>query len=211
MRVISLFFLFLLSSCIASAQCTPVPNQTPATLSCVAESPLVTGGSGTDRGKWFEITSAAVPDGYSIVSVSFRLEGPHPCNADISYPKDQAPVASTGSVDQIVHSVTGIAGGAIAGSMTISKGRGVGSWAECEEVKLTKSSATWHFRFQGWTAEDRTIAIEKNSDADPSCKQKDKPQEKEDYCNQTSVHFGWTNHDEAIRQKAKLLTIAVQQ
>jgi len=209
LRVNSIFCLLLVSSCIARAQCTPVPNQTPAKLSCVSESPLVTGGSGTNWGKWFEITSAAVPAGYSIVSVSFRLEGPHPCSADVNYAVGQAEKEGDDSYSKIRNSVTGVVGPTM--HLSSPSKVGVGSWAQCEQTKLSKSSVTWHFRFQGWTAEDRTIAIAKNSDTDPSCKQKDKPPEKEDYCNQTSLHLGWTNHDEAISQKAKLLTIAVQQ
>jgi hypothetical protein len=204
------FFLLLVSCGIASAQCTPVPNQTPAKLSCVSESPLVTGGSGTDRGKWFEITSSTVPAGYSIVSVSFRLEGPHPCSADVNYTVGQAEKEGDDSFySDIMHSVTGVVGRTM--HLSYPSKVGVGSWAECEQIKLSKSSVTWHFRFQGWTAEDRTFAIEKNSDTDPSCKQKDKTAEKEEYCRQTSVHLGWTSHNEAIRQKAKLLTIAIQQ
>jgi hypothetical protein len=258
LRVIYLLLLVILSSCVARAQCTPVPNQTPAELSCVAESPLVAGGSGTDWGKWFEITSAAVPDGYIIVSVSFRLEGPHPCTADITYPLPPPAGAPTTTTTmspkstetsnaqnaqaskellEILHSINlptlptlkAIHDGGTTNPFGFDQDRinaltqlasmglitaipqGAGSWAQCDEIKKSKSSVTWRFRFQGWTSEDRTVGIGKNSEIDPSCKQKDKPTEKQQYCDQTSVHLGWTNKDEAIRQKAKLLTIAVQQ
>jgi len=219
MRAISLLFLVFVSSGIARAQCTPVPNQTPAKLSCVAESPLVTGGSGTDWGKWFEITSAAVPEGYSIVSVSFRLEGPHPCAADATYPLPTpavAPIPKSKPTPQAQGTPLSKKIAEILGSLSFPTTlvgvvpEGVGSWAQCGELNGSKSLVTWRFRFQGWTAEDRKIAVQKNSDVDQSCKEKDKTSEKEQYCNQTSAHFIWTNKNEAIRQKAKLLTIAVQ-
>jgi len=208
LRLISIFFLLLFSSYIARAQCEPVPNK-PGTLSCISESALVDGGSGKHWGKWFEITSAPVPDGYEILSVSFRLEGPHPCTADLTYTRGQAERMGDGSAySEILNSVTGVVGPTRHFEPGPSA-KGIGSWAQCEQIKWAKSSVTWRFQFQGWSAETRKITIEKNSDSDPSCKQPNKSPEKEEYCNQTSPHVGWTSKDEPIHQKAKLYTIAV--
>jgi hypothetical protein len=211
---------------VVGAQCTRIVNPgTPDKLNCALALGPVTGGSGSDWGKWYEITSLAIPDGYSIVSVSFRLEGPHPCSADLTYPtppptvapatatpvkpesKQKAnPQAPEGRIDQVAR----ILGSVSLPDILAAVPQGAGSWAQCEQIKQSKSSVTWRFRFQGWTSENRSVSVGKNSDTDASCKQKDKSPEKQQYCDQTSVHVGWTNKNEAIRQRATLLTIAMQ-
>lgn len=194
-----------------NAACTPIEANGVHKLSCTVTTSLLSGGKGTDWGAWHSVSSkpeGAGTDKYKIESISFRLEGPHPCVADITPAQiDKAererPFAS------ILHSVTGVSSAEPTYILIVPK-TGVGSWAQCEQEEQSDDVVTWRFRFQGWTAEDRKIDKKRNSEVDPSCKEPDKTKEKEDYCKQDSIAFIWTGHDEPVRQYAKLMTVWVK-
>lgn len=197
------------------AACTEFQANGQHKLSCTVSSGLKTGGSGSDYGKWLEISSTPerpATESYKLESVTFRLEGPHPCSGEIANIDEAAKKKSKAEewADLMGNSLTGPQF-KILPTNYVDPTIGTGSWAQCEQKEQTDKVVTWRFRFQGWTAEDRSIGTVKNSTTDPSCKQPDLTQEKKDYCNQESIAVGWKKRNEAIKEGAKLLTIWVKQ
>jgi len=149
-------------------------------------------------------------DGYTLESVTFRLEGPHPCSGDVTYTVKGA-VKGKQSLAEIIDSLRGIEDVSRINVYIMPDVRkGVGSWAECEQTQKNSSSVTWRFHFQGWSAESRAIEEKSNSEIDPTCKQPDKTPEKAEFCKKKTVSFLWTSRDESVRQRAKLLTVWIK-
>jgi hypothetical protein len=141
---------------IAWSRCGAVPNE-PQKLECSTIGPVVNGGKGHFWGEWHRVKSEAIPKDYRLESVSFHLVGPHPCTANITYDKDGKPFGTvTDFFNAVAHSVSGITNVPIS-TVTATANKGVGSWAECEEVTRTATSVEWRFHFQGWTEERRYI------------------------------------------------------
>jgi hypothetical protein len=115
--------------------CLSFSTTDPPKMVCSDNYPASRGGKGTDWGK-VKVITVALPVGYRVESVSFRLSGPHPCTADVAYPAPQNPKA-----EQTKNPRT----------------EGSGSWAKCKEVSTGPNFVSWSFSFQGWTVETRSI------------------------------------------------------
>jgi hypothetical protein len=133
----------------ANAECRQVPNSSPAQFICVETSPLVESGSGSQWSKWYTLKTTG-PKGYSLTSLIFRLEGPHPCAADFDYsrgvgskknssPASSGILGSLGDISKLNYAL-----------IHFDRPTGLGSWAQCRE-KNTGDSIEWEFCFQGWT------------------------------------------------------------
>jgi hypothetical protein len=149
-----------------AAQCKEVPNSSPSKLVCEVESPMLKGGLGNQWGEWHTLRTAPVPAGYRLTMLSFRLEGPHPCAADVSAPrgtteeqKVKPPAQTESSTDarlsdisetlmEILESITTPESLKLVAVIPA----GVGSWSQCYQSDGGPGFVEWKFRFQGWTS-----------------------------------------------------------
>jgi hypothetical protein len=188
------FALFLLTIALMasplSATCKPFVQDNQQKMSCEVDSGLVSGGKGDNWGHWYTIR-IPIPDGYTVESISFRLQGPHPCAADFTYP---APLPADNPVAQLNKTIEAIQRSVFGGvnfppllnpDAPLAAGKGVGSWAECEESGDPRIS--WGFHFKGWTEETRVVEYSKEG-----------------------LKLSWPSKNVAIKQKATLLAILVQ-
>ncbi len=138
---------FIFVSINAYGQCKAISG-TPEKLDCAKTTPLVEGGKGKEWGKWHSVQSDPVLAGYRLQSVSFYLQGPHPCVANVSYDEGKAKASFSELAEEIIK-IQKI-------NVAITPKKGVGSWAECED-ELILDGVKWRFRFQGWWTERRYI------------------------------------------------------
>lgn len=142
----------------SAATCQDVANTSPPQIVCMEISPLVQSGAGSQWSKWYALKTTG-PKGYKLMSLTFRLEGPHPCAADYYYSsgvgskKDDSSSAS----DDILGSLGDIQKLNYA-LIHFDTPTGMGSWAQCREKHFARllgasstSSIEWEFCFQGWT------------------------------------------------------------
>jgi hypothetical protein len=69
------------------SQCSPSPHDANI-IECEKWTPLVASGNGAGWSPWYEVVSDPNP-GYSLVTVTFQLEGDHPCKGSASQVKGE--------------------------------------------------------------------------------------------------------------------------